>query len=94
MASEHFLTLRPDGTYEQQGMTSVAMTVEGGGGRTGIAGSTKKTPDHGTYAFEGYTLTLKPAGGPPQKLTAYLQGDDDGLLVLNDTPYLKPDAKK
>lgn len=96
VSNERFLTFRPDGTYEQRGVTSMSMTVEGGGGdsRTGIAGSSKRPTVVGTYALDGYTLTLTPKpAGATQRFSAYLTDDDAGMIVLDDDPYLKPDKK-
>ena len=61
-----------DGTFRRGSVSSVRMTSE----RTTVSGGAQSEAA-GTYEFDGFTLTLRPAEGEEQKFTVFAFGDVD-----------------
>jgi hypothetical protein len=94
-ATQRTLTLRPDGGFERSGFTSVSSTHETGGSTTGVTSSSEQPAAKGHYEVEGYRIRLTGDDGKAQEFSFFsLAGDDDGVLVIGGSNYIKEDKAK
>ena len=72
LATSTTLVFRQDGTFTRGSIGSISSTSAG----TSVSGGSQ-SQSAGTYAFDGFTLTLTPAGEAAQQFTVFAFGDKD-----------------
>lgn len=81
------ITFSADGRFTRDGSVSVSSVSDDGG----IAGSSDREPQSGTYTIDGYTLTMTPDGGETETASLYMPDNNTRLLVINGANYLGGD---
>jgi hypothetical protein len=87
VVAQTFIAFNANGTYQKSGFSSASFQGDSAGATT----MSNRGLGSGNYRFDGYTLTLAPAGGPTETYTAIFENQDPNpkAIFINDKAFLR-----
>ena len=91
VVSEKYITFTPDGRYQKSGFSGGSFDNAGAAGTM----MSKKGVVTGTYAIDGYTLTLTPNGGAPETFSVVFEDPSPTTkaIFIDDSGFLRNDRQ-
>ncbi|HEY8998283.1 MAG TPA: hypothetical protein VIM60_10305 [Edaphobacter sp.] len=89
VVSEKYITFTPDGRYQKSGFSGASFDNSGAAGTF----ASKKGVTTGTYAIDGYTLTLTPNGAQPEYYSVIFEDPSPSpkAIFIDDSGFLRND---